>query len=86
MKGWIYISQDLRWWTTSEEADIDGRCALAEVITQVDEDGQRRRYRRIDAPTWAHLRKTQPAETLAPIRARLVELHGPARVELAEAA
>lgn len=79
---YLYVSDDLRFWVTSEEATIDGRCALAKVVTQVDADDVRRRYRRCDAEVWRHLRRVHG--DLPNIRARLVELYGEPGIAAAE--
>ena len=81
---YLYVSRDMRWWETSDDVCIDGRCAMAAKVTQEDSDGVRRIYHRIDAALWVHLRTIHPADCLAGIRERLVSLYGEAGVAASE--
>lgn len=83
MTRFVYYSQDLRFWTTGDAHIAEGRCAVADRMTQADED-KTRTYIRLTSYRWSLLRDVHPAATLAPIRQALVDLYGEAKVAASE--
>ncbi len=66
------------------EVDADQAEDLADDLTQVDADGARRVYRRLDTMWFAFLADRAKPEQWAPIRARMIELRGAELVRKAE--
>jgi hypothetical protein len=74
-------SHEVRWFEAEPELAED----LADDLTQVDADGIRRAYRRLDGLWFAFLADRAKPEQWAPIRARMIELRGAELVRKAEA-
>lgn len=80
---WVHYHQEtrrLRWFEGSPE-EVAG---LADDLTQVDCDGIRRVYRRADGLWYAYLFTRVPADVLAPVRERMIEIRGLTLVAKAE--
>ena len=70
----------VRWFEVTDDLADD----LADDLTQLDPDGIRRAYRRLNGAWFAYLHGRALSSQWAPIHARMVELLGPEKVARGE--
>ncbi len=74
-------TKSVRWFEVTAEEEED----LADDLSQLDADGIRRAYRRLDGRWFAFLHAHANADQWAPIRARMIEIVGAEKVAKGEA-